>query len=54
MNPIQPKVAAAGLGGAVSIVIVWVLTSLSVEVPAEVASAFTTLFSFACGFLKKG
>jgi hypothetical protein len=49
---IHPKVAAAGLGGAVSIVVVWTVTLFGVEVPPSVASAFTTILSFACGYLK--
>lgn len=52
-QPINSKVAAAGLGGAFSIVLVWFLGALDVEVSAEVASAFTTIFSFACGYLKR-
>ena len=49
----HPKVQAGAIGGAVSIVIVWGLTALNVDVPPEVASAFTTIFSFACGYLKR-
>lgn len=46
-----PKVAAASLGGAASIVVVFVLTSLGVDVPGEVGSALATLFAAAAGYL---
>ena len=47
------KVAAAGTAGAASIVLVWLLGQAGVEVPAEVASALTTLIAFAGGYLKR-
>ena len=51
MNP-QPKVVAGGIAGAFTIVLVWVAGMLGIDVPAEVASAFTVLVSFAAGYLK--
>ena len=48
----QPKVVAGGIAGAFTIVLVWVAGMLGVDVPAEVASAFTVLVSFAAGYLK--
>ena len=47
-----PKVAAATVAGAATIVLVWVLGLLGVNVSAEVASALTTIFAFAGGYLK--
>ena len=52
MSKPVPKVAAGGVGGAVSIVIVWVASQLGLDVPAEVASAFTTVVAFVAGYLK--
>ena len=51
MTP-QPKVVAGGIAGAVTIVLVWAAGMAGVDVPAEVASAFTVLVSFAAGFIK--
>lgn len=51
MTP-QPKVAAAGVAGAVTTILVFVVGQLGVELPAEVAAALTALIAFAAGFLK--
>lgn len=51
MKP-QPKVAAAGAAGAVTIMLVWAAGLAGLDVPPEVASAFTVLISFAAGWLK--
>ena len=40
------------MAGAATIILVWVAGTLGVEVPAEVASAFTVLVSVAAGYLK--
>ena len=49
-----PKVGAAGLAGALSIIIVWGVQAFStVTIPAEVASAFTTVLTFGAGWLVK-
>jgi hypothetical protein len=45
------KVAAAGIGGSLSVVLVWVAGMFGVEVPAEVASAITTIVAFFAGYL---
>jgi hypothetical protein len=51
MAPV-PKIAAAGIAGAVTVVLVWLLGLFtSVEVPPEVASAITTIFAFVAGWL---
>ncbi|MDP9456959.1 MAG: hypothetical protein M3Q49_11630 [Actinomycetota bacterium] len=47
-----PKIAAAGIGGAIATILVWVVGLLGLEVPAEVAAAFATVISFAAGYLK--
>lgn len=49
MTP-QPKVQAAGAGGALAIVLVWLAGQFGVDVPPEVAAAFTTLLAFAAGW----
>lgn len=47
------KVAAGGIGASVSIVLVWVLGQMSVDMPNEVASAITAILSFAAAYLTK-
>lgn len=50
MKSIHPKVAAASIAGAVTVVVVFVAEQLGLSVPAEVASALTTILSFAAGY----
>jgi len=50
---LHPKVQNAGIAGALTVVLVWAATLLGVEVPPEVASAITTILSFAAGFITK-
>lgn len=45
------KVTGAGAAGALSVIVVWIVGLFGVEVPPEVASAATTVFAFAGGFL---
>ena len=48
------KVAATGIAGAITIVLVYTVQSLfNVEIPAEVSSAITLLISFASGYIVK-
>lgn len=47
------KVAAGGVAGAFSILLVWALEQGGLQVPAEVASALTTVVSFGAAYLKK-
>lgn len=49
---LAPKVRAASMAGAVSVLVVWVAAYAGVTIPPEVASAFTTLLAFAAGYLK--
>ncbi len=44
------KVASGALAGAVSVILVWIITKCGIEVPAEIASAFTTIVSAVAGF----
>lgn len=44
------KVASGALAGAVSVILVWIITKCGIEVPAEIASAFTTIVSAIAGF----
>ncbi len=52
-NQPTAKVAAAGIGGSVSILIIYALGQLGLDVPPEVASAITALVAFACGYIKR-
>lgn len=52
MNP-TPKVVAGGAGGAITIIVVWVLSLVGVDMPAVVASAVTTVASFGAGYFTK-
>lgn len=46
------KVAASGIGGSVSVVVIWLVnTVFGIEIPSEVAAAFATVISFASGYL---
>lgn len=49
----HPRVQAAGAAGAASIVLVWAVSQAGVTMPAEVASAVTTLLSFAAAYLRR-
>jgi hypothetical protein len=51
--PLKPvrKVSAAGLAGAFSILIVFILGQFSIEVTNEVAAAITAILAFAAGYL---
>lgn len=45
------KVAAGGITGAVSLILVWAVGLAGLEVPAEVAAAFTAVLAFAASYL---
>lgn len=53
MNGNKPsrKVGAAGIAGAISVLIIWGLGAAGVHVPAEVSSAMTTVISFVTGYV---
>ncbi len=44
------KVGSGALAGALSIVLVWAVGEAGVDVPAAVASAVTTIITFATGY----
>ena len=50
-----PKVVAAGVAGAVTILVVFIVQTVfpDFEIPAEASSAFTVLVSFAAGYFKR-
>jgi len=48
----KPKVVAGGVAGSFTIVLVWIVGMLGVDVPTEVGMSFTVLVSFAAGYLK--
>jgi hypothetical protein len=46
------KVAAGGVAGAITVIIVWILAAaFKVTIPPEIASAITVVLSFAAGYL---
>jgi hypothetical protein len=49
---LNQKTSAAGIAGAVTLVIVFVLGQLGVEIPADVAAAATTIIAFAAAYLR--
>lgn len=52
---IHPKVAAGGLGGALAVIVIFVLGAFAhVSVTPEVAAAIATLFTFAAGYFTTG
>ena len=57
--PVEPskapvaKVQAAGFGGALSVIAIWVAAQFGVDMPAEVGAGIATLAAFAAGYLKK-
>jgi hypothetical protein len=46
------KVTAAGIGGAITAVLVWILGVYGTVIPPDVASAITTIVSFAAGYIR--
>lgn len=49
----QPKVAAAGVAGAVTTLIVFIAAQFGLEIPSEAAAAITGLVAFGAGYLKR-
>lgn len=47
----EPKVAAGGAAGAVTVLVVFIAGQLGLEVPPEAAAALTTLLAFGAGYL---
>ena len=48
-----PKMAAAGITGAVAIVLVWLAGLFGLEVPPEVAAAVAAILAFGAGYFKR-
>lgn len=51
MNGISSKVAAGGLAGALSIILVWLASLFGLVIPDFVGQAFTVVISVLVGFL---
>jgi putative flippase GtrA len=49
---LNPKTSAAGIAGAVTLLIVYTLGQFGVEIPADVASAITVLVAVAAAYLR--
>lgn len=53
-NEPTPKVQAAGLGGSITSLILWGISSFTaVEVPAEVGAALATIIAFVSAYLTR-
>ena len=52
-TPFSPKVVNAGVAGAASIVLVWLLSLANVDVPTEVGMALTVLISGGAGWFTR-
>ncbi len=50
----QRKVAAGGVAGALAVLALWGLSSIGVEVSAEVGAAIATLIGFATAYMVPG
>ncbi len=48
---LTPKAASAGVAGAFTIILVWIIGLFHVTVPPEIASAITTIISFLAAYL---
>ena len=49
--PPTPKMQASGVSGAVSVVVMWALHQFwKLDIPPEIASAITVIFSFISGY----
>lgn len=52
-NQPTTKVAAAGVGGSLTVLVIYVLGLFGVDLPPEVASALSALISFGAGYIVK-
>lgn len=50
-----PKVAAAGIAGAVTVLLVFVVQAIwpNFDIPSEVSAALTAIIAFAAGYMKR-
>jgi hypothetical protein len=51
---VHPKVAAAGIAGAVTTIVVTAATLLGFDMSPEVAAALATIIAFGAGYIKTG
>jgi len=51
-SAVRPKVAAAGIAGALATVVIYVASQFGLVLPPEVAAAIATLIAFGAGYLK--
>lgn len=49
---LHPKVGAAGAGGSLAVVLVFVAKMFGMDMPAEVAAAVASLAAFVAGYVK--
>ena len=49
---IHPKVAAAGVAGAATVIVLWIASLLGLDIPPEVASAIPVVIAVAAGYLR--
>ena len=45
------KVSAAGIGGAISVLVIWTAQQFGAEIPGDVGAAIGTLCAFGLGWL---
>jgi hypothetical protein len=51
----QPKVVAAGVAGAITVLVVFIVNTVwpDLTIPPEASSAFTVVISFIAGYIKR-
>lgn len=49
---VNPKISAAAAAGAVTVLLVWALGLVGVDVPTDVASAITLIVAVAAGYVR--
>ena len=52
MSNVSNKVWASTIAAAIVTILAWILTSVGVDLPVEVAGAITVILVFVAGFLK--
>lgn len=49
---LNPKIAASGAAGAITVLLVYLCSVAGIEIPNEVAAAITVIIAFAAGYLR--
>ena len=49
---LNPKIASAGAAGAATVLLIWLLSLVGIDVPVEAASAITVIIAFAAGYIR--